>query len=138
MSKSWAVQANFAMNETTCAFLFMTASCSSYIWRPSYSSGEDRRLMINPCTPDHIDDGVYNGRSDLFYFARRVEPHEIVGCARNGTCVIVSRTSHKEFFDAFLQKWQLRALHLGTNAVRLRNGLHAAVLHGVSAVSART
>ena len=29
-------------------------------------------------------------------------------------------------------------MHLGTNAVRLRNGLHAAVLHGVSAMAART
>ena len=78
------------------------------------------------------------GLNNVFYFARHVEPHEVVGCARNGTCTVVSRTSRKEFFDRFMRKWQLSALHLGTNAVRLRNGLHAAMLHGVSALSART
>lgn len=97
----------------------------------------NQKMIFKPFTLDHIDGGIDGGRKKLFFFARRVEPHEIVGCSRNGTCVVVSRASHKEFFDTFLQKWQLRALHLGTNAVRLRNGLHAAVLHGVSAVSAR-
>lgn len=76
--------------------------------------------------------------SDAFYFARKVEPFEVLSCGKNGSCFVVSSTSQKSSFDALTKTWRLKALHLGTNAVKLRNGLSVAILHGVSAVSART
>eukprot|EP00035_Acanthoeca_spectabilis_P030551 m.9828 g.9828 ORF g.9828 m.9828 type:complete len:453 (-) comp4237_c0_seq1:94-1452(-) len=73
-----------------------------------------------------------------YFFSRRVEPFEILNCGKNGQCTQISNNSKQDAFAPFLKKWRLKALHLGTNAVKLPSGLYIAILHGISAVSART
>jgi len=74
-----------------------------------------------------------------FLFARNVEPHQIVGCDAAGKCLEAAASSQAAFFAAWKRLWQLRALHLGTNAIKLRSSnKYAAILHGILASSSRT
>jgi hypothetical protein len=66
-----------------------------------------------------------------FLFSRTVEPHQVVSCGINGTCAEAAVSSNPTFFDRFKSLWRLRALHLGTNAVKLPNGKFAAIFHGL-------
>ena len=86
---------------------------------------EKNWVAIGP-TGTSIDD------NDDYLFARRLEPHEIFRCSRQGTCRNESATSHEAFFQSLLSQYQYIEFHLGTNAVRVSATHYGAIMHGVT------
>jgi hypothetical protein len=76
--------------------------------------------------------------SERYLFSRNVDPHHVVSCAKvDGACIVAHATENPSFFTAFKRIHNLRALHLGTNAVQLPNGKHVALFHGLPADGSR-
>ena len=72
-----------------------------------------------------------NDDSDAeFLFARFVDPHEILSCGRDGACRTVAATNHSLYFNYTMYRYNVSAVHLATNAVRLNSGFYGAIFHG--------
>ena len=116
---------------------------------PDGSNGTrlDRRMAMQRVLPDAgfsvllTLDAAADGRSEKnwspitalddehFLFARFVEPHDVLACAKTtGTCKLHSTSSNKPFFDALMQRHG-RFIHLATNAVRVSETHFGAVMH---------
>eukprot|EP00039_Didymoeca_costata_P020402 m.341134 g.341134 ORF g.341134 m.341134 type:complete len:403 (-) comp19855_c0_seq1:29-1237(-) len=70
---------------------------------------------------------------DGYLFSRTLDPHRIVVCNHSGICSNLVSTNHSLFFKNWMRVWNLKAIHLGTNAVRLKSGHYMAILHGIGA-----
>ena len=75
--------------------------------------------------------GPNDNNDEEFLFARFIDPHEILSCRRDGACQTVATTNHSVFFERFKKTHLSRALHLGTNVVRINDAYYGGIFHAL-------
>ena len=79
--------------------------------------------------------GPNDNNDEEFLFARFIDPHEILSCRRDGACQTVATTNHTLYFNYTMFMYNVSAVHLATNAVRLNSMHYGAIFHGKKAHS---
>jgi hypothetical protein len=64
-------------------------------------------------------------------FARFINPHQMLHCWKNGSCIDVATSNRDAYFAAFMKRGNWNAVHLGSNAITVSSTHYCAIMHGV-------